>query len=340
VKQVISSEKIVYISWAPYCSRSDNTARELGGQSYMVYYGFLGSHYCTIALKYFLQTLETLYILLRDRPKIVFVMSPPVFAAVPVYVYCAIFNSCYAIDAHTGAFDNPMWNKVLFLQQFLCKKARLSIVTNGVLANILESWGARALVIPDVPIQCLTSGRLDLRGRGHIVTLVNSFAKDEPLEEFLEATQALPGERFFVTGKQPKKRQDHLDLGYKNVQFTGFLPEKDYAGLLKASDLIVVLTTRDNTMQRGAYEAIYYGKPVVTSNWGVLRENFPQGAIFVDNSAMGIAEGIRSALSRLEKLRVEAEKLKELKLIAFEEHKKELLSCLLPDQPWVSSAGD
>ena len=35
---------ITYISWAANCSRSDHTARELGGVSHMVYLGWLGSH--------------------------------------------------------------------------------------------------------------------------------------------------------------------------------------------------------------------------------------------------------------------------------------------------------
>ncbi len=46
--------RVVFISWAPYCSRSDNIARELGGVSYMVYFPFFGSTYWTILFKYLL----------------------------------------------------------------------------------------------------------------------------------------------------------------------------------------------------------------------------------------------------------------------------------------------
>ena len=43
---------VAYISWAPHCSRSDYTARELGGVSHMVYWKRLGSRPTTILLKY------------------------------------------------------------------------------------------------------------------------------------------------------------------------------------------------------------------------------------------------------------------------------------------------
>src|SRR5919106_4939249 len=68
--------RLVFISWAPYCSRSDNIARELGGVSYMVYFSFFGSTYWTILFKYFCQAVETLFLLLRDRPRCVICMSP------------------------------------------------------------------------------------------------------------------------------------------------------------------------------------------------------------------------------------------------------------------------
>ena len=254
-------------------------------------------------------------------------MTPSVFATIPVYIFCKIFRARYIIDAHTGAFLDSMWEKVMFLQRFFCQKSILSIVTNRGMAKILEEWGANYLIIPDVPIQCETSRLPELKGKTN-VTFVNTFGKDEPISQFLDATKKMLEVQFFVTGKLKKKHRIFTDLQLQNVHFTDFLADEDYAGLLQASDLIVVLTTRDHTMLRGAYEAIYYGKPVVISNWEVLRENFPQGAVFVDNSSAGIADGISSALSNLEKLDLEAKALKEAKLRVFEGHKTELLKII------------
>jgi glycosyltransferase involved in cell wall biosynthesis len=47
-------------------------------------------------------------------------------------------------------------------------------------------------------------------------------------------------------------------------------------------------------MLRGAYEAIYQGTPVIVSNWNLLREAFPEGAVLVDNSPSEIATAIRA----------------------------------------------
>ncbi len=319
--------KIVYISWQPYCSRSDNTARELGGKSYMVYFDFFGSHYFTIVLKYFFQAIKTLSILFRDRPDVVFVMSPPVFACFPIFIHCKIFDASYVIDAHTGAFDHPMWQKVMFLQKFFCRKAVCTIVTNSGIGKILDGWGAKYLIIPDIPIQCSEASAPELKGKFNVM-LVNTFAHDEPISNFLEAAGQLPEVRFHVTGKIGKKNQVYTKQKPENVRFTDFLDERDYYGLMQASDLIAVLTTRDHTMQRGAYEAIYFGKPVVTSDWAILRKSFDRGAEFVDNSPSGIAAGIKRGLSRLEDLHREAAALRKTKLAFFEENKAQLLKVL------------
>ena len=78
---------LLAISWAPFCSRSDSIARELGGKSVMIYHGFWGSSYATVAFKYLSQALATGITLLRTRPQRIIVMSPPVIACLPVWLY-------------------------------------------------------------------------------------------------------------------------------------------------------------------------------------------------------------------------------------------------------------
>ena len=56
------------------------------------------------------------------------------------------------------------------------------------------------------------------------------------------------------------------------------------------------LTTHDHTMQRGAYEAMVLEKPLITSDWNVLRETFYRGTIHVDNTAEEIAKAVRQAM--------------------------------------------
>lgn len=270
--------------------------------------------------------------LLRERPDAVFVMSPPLFAAVPVFLYSLLPGKKIVVDAHTGAFIDDMWQKVMFLQRFFCKKAIFTIVTNQELADIVNNWQARAMIVPDIPIQFPPPAPYNFKKGVHQVTLVNSFAIDEPLDEFLAAAEQFPDVQFYVTGKIDAKANRFVTSAADNVHFTGFVPDDQYHGLLKGSDLIAVMTTRDHTMQRGAYEAIYLGRPVLTSDWPILRDNFFQGAVFVDNSIQGIVDGLRKALADLEGLKKEARALRTWKLNNWEKNKQEILSAVCRDK--------
>jgi len=313
--------KIVFISWAPYCSRSDNIARELGGKSYMVYYEFFGSNYFTIAFKYLLQTIKTLNILFRERPDAVLVMNPSVLATLPVYLYCQLAGKVYIIDAHTGVLSKEsLFRRIVFIQKFFSKHAAASIITSKGIAKRLIEWGADYIIIPDVPVRIGKTRRPTLTGEANI-TLVNTYASDEPLEIFLTAAEKLVHVNFHVTGKIKRQARELTSSSYKNVLFTDFLPYEDYFGLLLASDIVIVLPTRDLTMQRGAYEAIYLGKPVVTSGWEILKNNFPKGAVFVENTVEGITQGINDALNRKEQLTKEAEQLRDEKIQAWQKYK-------------------
>src|SRR6266550_1944138 len=86
----VDQTSVVFISWAPFCSRSDSIANHLGGRSFMVYAHRYGSHYITVPFKYVAQTFRTLRILFRERPAAVFVMTPPVTACFAVWIYARV----------------------------------------------------------------------------------------------------------------------------------------------------------------------------------------------------------------------------------------------------------
>lgn len=307
----------VFISWQPYCSRSDNIAREFNGKSFKIYYGSLGSRYSTILVKYFMQFLKSLIILFRESPDVVFVMSPPVFCCLPVYVYCKLKNKKFILDIHTGALVDKLWKKVMFLQKFFVKSALFSMITNEEVGDKLRKWNCKYRIVPDVPIKVRTVKKPVLKGKYNI-TLVNTFAKDEPLDNFLEAAKKIDSANFFITGKINSNNSHFAENINDHIKFTDFLPDPEYYGLLMDSDIVIVLTTRDKTMQRGAYEAIYLGRPVITSDWKVLRNNFSIGAVFVDNSVEGIEKGINNALKNLGKLELESRQLRAIKLNIWE----------------------
>jgi glycosyltransferase involved in cell wall biosynthesis len=135
------------------------------------------------------------------------------------------------------------------------------------------------------------------------VAVVTSFSFDEPVAELFDAARKVPELNFYLTGNFNKLPQSRISAKPANLNFTGFLPYPEYLGLLRDSIGVVVLTTRDNTMQRGAYEALSLATPIVTSNFKILRDCFADAAIYVDNSAGAIAAAVRELHARNPELR-------------------------------------
>jgi glycosyltransferase involved in cell wall biosynthesis len=283
--------RLLYVSWAPHCSRSDHTARELGGRSSMVYAGWLGSHPATILVKYAVQAWQTWRLLRREQPAAVCVMSPPVLAALPVLAHAWRHGTRVAIDAHTCAFVLPRWRRLQWLQRLACRRAATTFVTNAHLAGVVQAWGAHATIVPDVPV-VFDRIATPPRDPAFSITVVCSFASDEPIDAIFAAARLLPDVRFHMTGDASALTHEARHARPDNVTLTGFLPVDAYAGLIVAADAVLDLTTDDHTMLRGAYEAIYQGVPVVVSDWPILREAFARGAVHVANDPEAIAAGI------------------------------------------------
>ena len=308
-----SPPRVTYISWAESCSRSDHTARELGGTSHMIYARRFGSKASTILFKYVAQWMETARVLRRERPDAVFVMTPPLFAALPALLYTRKRGKRLVLDAHSAAFLHPRWRRFQGLQRALCRKAATTLVHNDHMAALVREAGGHATLVPDVPIEFAERERFP-RPPQFTVAVVCSFNYDEPIREILAAAAALPDVRFFMTGN-PR----HLDPALAkslppNVTLTGFLSTPAYGGLLTDADAVLTLTTRDHTMLRGAYEATYQGTPVIVSNWQILRDAFPTGAVHVDNSPTQIVEAVRAVQADLPRFRQEALRLRDAKL--------------------------
>ena len=315
---------VVYISWAPHCSRSDYTARELQGVSHMVYLGSLGSRWSTVWLKYLGQTVRTWRILLKDKPDAVFVMSPPVIAGLVVYPYCWLRGIPFVVDAHTGAFLDPRWRHFQGLQRWLCRRAATTIVTNTYLADMLAAHGADTTILPDVPVKYPAATAPSLKA-GFSVAVICSFDYDEPVDAILETARLLPDVQFRMTGN-PKKLLPRVLTLPPNLQLTGFLDNTSYGQLLRESDVVMALTTGQHKMLRAAYEAIYQGTPIIISSSPMLREEFGQGGVIVENSAEVIAAAVKTLQADPEKYRREAGELRAWKERRWERNRAVLMA--------------
>lgn len=292
----------------------------------MVYWGSLGSHPATVWLKYLGQALATWWILLRERPDAVFVMSPSPIAVLAVFVYCQLTRTRFVIDAHSGAFQNPKWRHLQSMQFWLCRRACATIVTNDHLANLVRSHGGHAVIVPDVPVK-FPGSRIVRDRPGFEVACVTSFGEDEPIEAIVEAARRLPDVTFYMTGN-PARVAHRLAAKPGNLVLTGFLDVPRYGELIQNADVVLALTTANHTMLRGAYEAIYQGTPVIVSDFPILRAAFSEGALHVDNSPQSIVEAVCRIRAEREAFRSAALRLRARKEERWSESKAALLAAL------------
>jgi glycosyltransferase involved in cell wall biosynthesis len=165
-------------------------------------------------------------------------------------------------------------------------------VTNEHLQQVVVAWKAGSFIVADIPI-VFPRGTSPPLAPGFKLAVINTFSPDEPLEAVMAAAATLADVQFYITGDPIRAKRSVLESKPPNAHFTGFLPDHNYFGLLRAVDGIMVLTTDDHTMQRGACEAVSLGVPIITSDWPILRAYFHRGTVHVDNSPEGINRGVR-----------------------------------------------
>lgn len=290
------------IAWAPYSRRSEMFARELGARLHCIHYlRFQSPLYAPV--KYILQTLRTWQVLFAERPQAVHIQNPPFVCSLVVSLYCRLTGARFVLDHHSAAFAR-VWDWALPVQKFVARRAATNIVTNQHWADIVHSWNAHALIMGD-PFLELPPGNAFPVKPGFNIAFISTFAPDEPLDAVVEAAAQLPDVHLYVTGDASRRPSSFHDSLPANVTCTGFLPDAQYIGLLRAVDAIMVLTTRDHTLQLGGCEAVSVGQPIITSDWPFLRSFFSQGSVHVANTAAGIRDGIQIMKSRHADLRKE-----------------------------------
>lgn len=278
-------DRSVFVSWWRYTSRPESFAEAMGAENYFFAQGEqLG------LLKYFPRALACFWTLITRRPRVVYASNPPTFAPLIVWAYCLLFNARYCMDSHTSAFDRLRWTRLMPLHAFLARRAIWAATTNDALTERVNAMGARGISVEDIPFEFPEVSYPV--NNGFTVAVVCSFDDDEPVCEIFDAARRMETVSLYVTGNPAKAPEALHESCPPNVTLTGYLSNEDYAGLLRSVSAIMVLTTNDLTMQRGGSEAISVERPLITSDFQVLREIFYKGTIHVDNSPDQIVEAI------------------------------------------------
>jgi glycosyltransferase involved in cell wall biosynthesis len=273
------------VSWTPH-HRASEIAKAVGGE---VYEPHPRRKRWPAPLRYLVQAAQTIAHVVRVRPSDVLFTNPPFVTGVVLLLPAKILGFRIWSDSHSGAFNDPRWMRFAKANEWVMRRSTSVIVTNERLARVVSDKGGRPLI--------LNYPATDYRNREPtddpplVATL--GFHFDEPVDELLEAARRTPRVRLVLTGPAPDSVRAKTP---PNCTIPGWLARPDYERLLAEARGVVCLTTREDTMQTGAYEALQYALPMVLSGTHALREFFGRGVIFVDDHDPAT---LASALARL-----------------------------------------
>jgi len=279
----------LFVSWAPFSRRTETLAR-----LFDLDLRFVSTPWpkrpLTIPIKYPWQTAATVRLLRGDRHRELWVMDPPSPLVAVAGGAARRRRLPLVVDMHTVAFYAREWELLRPLEIPALRRAAAVIVTNEALAARVRAWGARAFVLPD-PVPHPPEV-LDEPVDPGLVTVVATYSKDEPLHLLPDVAQSLPSLSLAVTG------EPHGDLSDwpANLRPTGFLSDAEYWRQLARSAVVVVLTTRPDTLLSGGYEALALGRPLVTSDHTVLRDYFGDAAVYAAATPGSLRDAVAAAV--------------------------------------------
>jgi len=260
-------------------------------------------------IKYGLLAFKTIRALLQEKPKVLIVQNPSIVLGYLSLFLRPLFKYKLIMDCHNAALF-PLEGKyqwLVKLAQLLIKRANYVIVTNNELANLVCNLSGTPIILND-PIPNFSFEKCKTNTIKQI-TLISTWADDEPVEEFISAASSFKKINFVITGKA---KLDVVSKAPSNIKFSGFVSRNDYINLIANSDLIVDLTHRENCLVCGAYEAISVEVPLLLSNTDSLKATFDHGAVFCENTKEGIKQGLQQAITNLEDLNNEILTMKSL----------------------------
>lgn len=297
-------QKTLWITWERH-RRSRGLAEAFGAK-------LLEIELSGRASRYLLSAIRTKWRLLCERPEVVFAQCPSLVLALLLVLWKPFFRYRLILDLHNAAVE-PGNFFLAALSRFVCRYSDALIVTNSVLKNKLGEFATKTVILPDMLPSIGQSPESPLLKSltRPVVTLIASFASDEPIGEFLEAVKHLPVPlTCLVTGRR-RKAGRVLSYESDKIIFTDFLSHEDYDALIEHSDILVDLTTRDDCLVCGAYEAVAVGVPVLLSDTPVNRHLFVGSGEMSINATAAYQTALEKMLRHLDQYRAAAKTFRE-----------------------------
>jgi glycosyltransferase involved in cell wall biosynthesis len=241
------------------------------------------------------------WILVRERPSVVFAPNPSLVLTYLLLAYRPLLRYRFVSDAHYGGVVSVTGDaRIQRLLDRAHRRADLVIVTNESHAQRIRATGGKAFVCPD-PLPQLTASATSpaaLNGAGKSVLFICSFDYDEPYQAVFDAARILSeqGFRVFVSGSYARVGLTPADAPH--VTLLGYVDRATYEGFLRHVDVVLDLTTWQDCLVCGAYEAMAATKPAVLSETRSLTTLFTHGTVFTSHEPVAIANAVIAAYGR------------------------------------------
>ncbi|HEV3235135.1 MAG TPA: glycosyltransferase [Candidatus Dormibacteraeota bacterium] len=297
--------RAVAVAWCDFQPRTVALAEAFGGRAHFISGSRLQGRGFLLPLRYLRDAVVAWQTLSRERPKVVFAITPPVFSPLVAWLWCRLHGGSLVIDCHTEAFHSRRWGWALPIHRWLCRRAAAVTLHNDVMYQEAEAWGAPAVLLPDeLPDPGLASPVV--APAGPQVVVAGSLDTQEPIAEALEAARLVPGVEFLVTGDTARLPAGMVENAPANVTFTGWLDYGRFLGHLAAADVVAAFSLDPHIMNRAAFEAIAVGRPLVLSAHEGLQSRFGEAAVYCANSAPAMAAAIEQAIDSADQLALRA----------------------------------
>ena len=284
------------MSWTPFQPRTSALAAALGGRACYITGSWPGRSTALVPLRYLAHAAQMWRLLNRLRPRILIVVTAPVFAPLVGWLWCATHGVRLVVDCHTGAFHSRRWRWARPIHRALLRRTQAALVHSEEDEAMVRAWGAPVLLLPDdlpdfgPPVAASSAGN-------HRIVIAGRLEADEPVAAVLAAAALTPGIEVRFTGDPSRLPSGLRSRAPANATFLGYLPYAEFLAELKAADAVGVFTTDPHVMSRAAFEAIAVGRPLILSDHPGLRARFGAAALFCRNQPDEMARVFRRAVS-------------------------------------------
>lgn len=317
--------KSVWITWH-FATRSRNLASELNLKLYEYFEN------TSLLRRHLFSSLWTLKILAKERPRIIFIqLSFLLLLIVVVYKILSFGNVKIIADCHTKALRRKAKGVSNFIfwpiKKATFKFVDLAIISNDGMIKNIDQLNENYLILPDKIPDIKINEKNEVTNEKYCV-YVSAFAVDEPFDEIFEVAELIGNElKLYWTGKITNhyKLPDNVP---SNIIFTGYISFEEYFKLISNANCILALTTEQDCLQSGAYEALSVNVPMVVSNTEALKKYFSKSAIYTDHNPVNIAKNILKAIENSEIQKKHIQEIKSVRNREFDE-KIEKLKVLL-----------